>query len=166
MGLITEVCMIIDIYNASDEVKGKGIKNFIVKNKNKKKIKKAITRIVDTPALQNSIVEEFIYIYNSTKDTLPIKNLETGYNEDRNVLWMQYEKGKSKLYLSLTPKDDSKNISVTFTDGAIGSYPNRFNVYYNFYYNGIDKIRVAIMEYAADLIKSLIMEYLISRFED
>ena len=100
MGIFYDLCIAIDIYNSSKKVKNKGIRNYIEIKRQEASLKRLINRIiVDSLTLDNKLVSEFIYIYNSTKDSISIKGLTSGLNEDTNILWLKFtNKNSSKSF--------------------------------------------------------------------
>ena len=165
MGIFYDLCMAIDIYNSSKKIKNKGIRNYIEIKRQEASLKRLINRIiVDSLTLDNKLVSEFIYIYNSTKDSISIKGLTSGLNEDTNILWLKFTNRNSELsVVNNNTKKEAENLSVRFEDLTPGTYPVTFNLYGKFYYNGIDKKRVTIVKYANDVVRTFMKDYCIHR---
>ena len=166
MGILTELCMVIDLNNSNNKIKKRRtLLDFIREKMKENSIKKVINAVtVDYSLIKNSMIEEFLYIYSSTKDTIKIKDLTINYNETNDVLSFKYINRKSSLALTLT-KGNSYKINVVFTDLAPGAYPVSFTVFDTFYYNGSDKKRVAIMKYANDVVRTFMRDYFLLRLK-
>lgn len=165
MGILYDLCIAIDTHNSSKDIDKKGLINYIRIKREEKSIKKIINRIIIQPkSLKNSLIDEFIYTYNSTKDTIHIEGLESGFSEETNILWLKYTHSKSSISVVLNHKDTDR-ISVRFEDLTPGTYPVSFNVYETFCYEGIDKKRLFIMNYANDAFRTFMRDYFILRIK-
>jgi len=165
MGIFYDLCMAIDIYNSSKKVKKKGLKNYIERKREEVSLKRLINRIaIESLTLDNTLIIEFMNIYESSKDTISIKGLTSGINNDTSILWLKYSNKNSALSIvSHNNEREADILSVRFEDLTPGTYPITFNLHTKFYYNGIDKKRVTIMRYANEVIRTFIKDYCIQR---
>lgn len=162
MGILSDLSMTIDLYNYSSDVnKKKGIKNKIARFIEKQRIKKTINDIANVRLLKNTFVEEFMFMYNSTKDNIQIENLTSGYNSDNEIVYIKFKNRESELTLS-TNHADPDRITIKFSASET-DYPTIFNVVYGIRYEGTDAKRIAIVNYAKDAIRQFIIEYFMMR---
>ena len=164
MGILSDLSMTIDLYNYSADVnKKRGLRNKIARIIEKERIKKAINDVANIKLLRNTFVEEFMFMYNSTKDNIQIDNLSSGYNADNETVYIKFKNGKSELILS-TNHADPERITIKFA-GSETDYPTIFNVIYAIRYEGTDLKRIAIVNYAKDAIREFIVEYFTKRLK-
>lgn len=164
MSIFFDLCTTIDIYNSRKKMNAKKtLKNYFKTKSEEKSLIKIINRAtIDAKVLKNSFIEDFIYTFYASSNSIDIKNITCGFNEDTKILWFKFTNRNSELSLT-TIYGNSYKITVRFEDTNPGSYPIMFSVFDNFTYDGIDTKRKSIIEYANEVIRTFIKQYCIIR---
>lgn len=168
MGILNEICMTIDIINnETRQYRGSKIGRELTKRRNKKKLESIINRYILELNVTVDTVIEFMTIYQETIKQININNLYINHPDDYTTdLSYILDNGNVFTYTYDDRTTNSRNkLKILFKDNIRDPKPmiSIYHVEYNFKYIGIDETYGKALNYAENVMKFIIQQYLFER---